>query len=63
MTSSRRVELTRLAERDIRDILQYTLETWNEQQRDIYAEALTEGIQRIADFPDIGRTTPALRPD
>jgi toxin ParE1/3/4 len=47
--------LARQAERDIRDILQYTLETWGEEQMERYAADLEAGIERLRENPGLGR--------
>lgn len=63
MSSSRRVSVSASAERDIRDILQYTLETWGERQHRTYAAQLATGIERIAAFSGIGHEIHARRPE
>jgi len=62
MPSLRQVNISEAAEQDIRDILQYTLETWGERQRQTYTAQLMAGIERIAGFPGIGHEIRARRP-
>jgi toxin ParE1/3/4 len=54
MTS--RIELTfsLRAEANIRNILQYTLQTWGRGQKDAYQQRLEQAFLTIRDFPDIG---------
>ena len=42
------------AEANIRNILQYTLQTWGPGQRDAYQQRLGQAFLTIRDFPDIG---------
>ena len=56
MPSNRRLELTAEAEADIREIIQYTGETWGPDQRDIYARILDAAMQRLIAFPLSGKT-------
>ena len=50
------------AEQDIVDILQYTLETWGEDQETAYWSTLWDAFQRIQLFPDIGRPQSSSSP-
>ena len=50
-----RVVLSELAELDLADILQYTLETWGAAQMDRYAEMLEEGLLLLAANPLLGK--------
>ena len=43
------------ADRDIEDILQYTLEVWGEEQEAAYWSVLWDAFTRIRQFPEIGR--------
>jgi len=43
------------ADKDIADILQYTLETWGEDQEAAYWTVPWEPFKRIRLFPDLGR--------
>lgn len=47
--------LTRRAVDDLTEIWDYTLETWSEQQSDIYYRQLIETCQELASHPDMGR--------
>jgi toxin ParE1/3/4 len=51
-----RLALTRLAQQDLQDLLQFSLETWGSEQLDRYADALLAGLTRLLDFPGIGKT-------
>lgn len=59
MRSSRikkyRIVLSELAELDIADILQYTLETWGEAQMDAYAAKLERGLRVLETQPHLGK--------
>jgi toxin ParE1/3/4 len=55
MKSSRSLRFTPEAEEDIRQILQYTRDTWGEAQRDRYEAALERVFYLLIDFPDLGR--------
>lgn len=48
------LRLSRQAERDIENILQYTYETYGERQRQIYADALHEAFEMITANPGLG---------
>lgn len=50
------------AEEDFADILQYTLETWGENQMLIYRHALNKALQVIQQNPEIGQLRPELSP-
>jgi toxin ParE1/3/4 len=56
MPSSRRVRFTAEAEADLREILQYTRETWGERRRRDDARLLDAALWRLADFPALGRS-------
>lgn len=62
MTSSRRLRFTAEARRDLRSILRYTLRTWGERQRDVYAEQLTDALRELTRFPDLGRPHDEIAP-
>lgn len=49
------------AERDIEDILRYTLERWGEEQVVAYWSTIWDAAQLLRRFPEMGR--PGLRPD
>jgi toxin ParE1/3/4 len=50
------IVLSELAQQDLGDILQYTLETWGETQMDVYAEKLERGIRLLQDSPRLGKS-------
>jgi toxin ParE1/3/4 len=54
------LRLSRQAEADLESILQYTYETYGEQQMYIYSTALHEALEAIADNPGIGHGRPDL---
>lgn len=62
MSSSHSLRLTLEASDDIRDILQYSLETWGPQQQDTYAASLDAALRTLADFPPIGTARDELFP-
>lgn len=53
--SRRELRFTADSRRDLRSIFRYTERRWGERQRDDIAEQLRESLQRLADFPDLGR--------
>lgn len=59
MPSRRSLDFSEDAEDDLRGILAYSLATWGELQRNIYAAALDAAFQDLLRFPESGR----LRPD
>ncbi|WP_404610228.1 type II toxin-antitoxin system RelE/ParE family toxin [Caballeronia udeis] len=50
------IVLSELAQHDLTDILQYTLETWGADQMDAYAAKLESGIQLLQKNPALGKT-------
>jgi toxin ParE1/3/4 len=50
------IALSRLAEQDIQDILQYTLEQWGEEQLETYAAALNQALHTLEHNPHLGRS-------
>lgn len=62
MTSSTELRLSLRAEANIRNILQYTLQTWGTGQRDAYQQRLGQAFLTIRDFPDIGYPVAAGSP-
>jgi toxin ParE1/3/4 len=50
--------LSPLAEADLTDILQYTLETWGEAQLSAYAGVLDEALRLLRGNPQIGFARP-----
>ena len=63
MPSSRKVQFTPEAEADLREILQYTRETWGKAQRDRYAAALNKAFSQLASYPELGPARPEYFPD
>ncbi len=55
MKSSRRLSLSPTAEDDLRYILQFSLQTWGERQRDAYTEAMAAAFDQLVAFPGLGR--------
>jgi toxin ParE1/3/4 len=54
MPSSHRLLINPEAQADIRDLLQYTLETWGRAQRDKYKAHILGAMQRLREYPEIG---------
>jgi plasmid stabilization system protein ParE len=54
MTSRIYLVITPRAQRDRREIFQYTLSKWGSGQRDTYDQILENGFDLIRHFPDIG---------
>lgn len=55
MPSSRKLRLTSEARDDLRDVLQYTLETWGRKQRATYKARILRTLRELARFPGLGR--------
>ncbi len=58
MTSNTDLVISLDAERDIQEILQYTLNTWGDDQVTAYWSVIWEAFQRIRAFPQMGRRRP-----
>jgi toxin ParE1/3/4 len=56
MKSNRDLRLTADAEHDLRSILRYSERTWNEHQRNAYGQRIDDALQRLAQFPELGRS-------
>ena len=54
------VILSLKAEEDFTDILQYTLQTWGENQVYVYRTVVDKALQTIQQNPEIGQPRPAL---
>jgi toxin ParE1/3/4 len=54
MRSSPNLAFTGEAEDDLRSILSYTLLTWGEEQRDVYANRIMAGIHDLVSHPELG---------
>jgi toxin ParE1/3/4 len=61
--NSGRYWLTGSAEKDLADIAKYTLETWGEEQLEIYRHRLEERLDLLIEFPELGNNHPMLRSD
>jgi toxin ParE1/3/4 len=62
MRSSRRIEFTEQAEIDFRSLLEYTLATWGEEQRDLYAARIMSTIHELLSHPQLGPVRSDLAP-
>ena len=60
--SRRPVSLTRRAQRDVADILAYSLQQWGPEQELRHAEALQRALALIGENPLLGRARDDLRP-
>ena len=54
MTSNIDVVLLPRAQWDVREILQYTFDTWGTGQCDAYRKVLDNAFERLGAFPEIG---------
>jgi plasmid stabilization system protein ParE len=54
MPSRHRLRINPEAREDIRDLLQYALQTWGRAQRDKYQALLLHAMQRLKEYPAIG---------
>lgn len=50
-----RYRLSVLAELDLADIVDYTVDTWGETQAEVYLDSLVKCFVRIAKSPELGR--------
>jgi toxin ParE1/3/4 len=57
------LKLSAEAEDDIRDILQYTYETWGEHQVQVYQAVLNKALSTLLSNPSIGHKRSDLSPD
>jgi toxin ParE1/3/4 len=57
-----KIVLSREADQDLKDILQYTLATWGAAQMDVYAAAIDKGLKLLVDNPRLGRARNDLFP-
>ena len=55
-----RYRLSTLAELDLADIADYTIDVWGAQQAEVYLNSLTECFLRIAKMPGLGRTSDSV---
>ena len=64
MSSPRyRLRLSPQASEDLRDILQYSLDRWGEEQQQRYAGLLERALITLQDHPNSGRARPDLWPE
>lgn len=54
--------LSRLAEHDLNDIVDYTTDTWGAIQANAYLSELVECFIRVAQMPSLGRTADSVHP-
>ena len=47
---------------DLRDLLQYSLQTWGRRQRDTYQALILRALRDLARFPGLGRNRDELGP-
>lgn len=57
-----RLELTLEAQDDLRDIIQYTLETWDETQALVYRDKLVTALEILCDNPCLGHSRSDILP-
>ncbi len=55
MTSSIDLVVSFDGRQDIYDVLQYTFDTWGDEQADMYERLLDDAFQHTRSFPRIGR--------
>ena len=53
----RKLKYSEKAERDIDEILEYTLETWGPEQAQKYLSGLKEKADKLVGFPSLGEET------
>ena len=54
--------LSALAELDLADIVDYTVDVWGEEQAERYLDSLVACFFRIAQMPELGRACSAVHP-
>lgn len=54
-------EISRRAQSDLREIADYSIEQWNEEQAERYIDELEECFLLLALQPNLGRVSPAIR--
>jgi toxin ParE1/3/4 len=57
----RRAFKTQEAESDLEEIWLYSFEKWNEEQADRYYDQLIEGIDKLLDNPELGKSRATIR--
>lgn len=58
-----RLRITNRARRDIRGIIQHTLEQWGTEQADTYEARLLNALELLLDNPFMGRLRDDIRPN
>lgn len=56
MKSSLKLRFSARARRELRAILQYSLESWGAAQRDAYAAAINSTLTSLTMYPELGRS-------
>ena len=56
MPSFHSLQISDEADRDIGDLLAYSLATWGPEQQAAYAAALADAFERLIAYPDLGRS-------
>lgn len=62
MPSRRRLRISRRASRDLVTILEQSLELWGEEQEIAYTADLTASMQRLLEYPELGRARDDILP-
>lgn len=55
MPSDRNLRFSYDAEDDLIDILEYTIQTWNEDRAESYRTIIYRACRELAEFPSLGR--------
>lgn len=55
------VELSPLADKDVREIWRYTANTWSDRQANAYVDGLFDTMERLADDPARGRSADDIK--
>lgn len=58
----RKYYLSELAQQDLIEIVDYTLDKWGDRQALKYSNEIQEQLQLLAECPDIGRSCDSLLP-
>ena len=56
-------QLSRLAEKDLEDIWEYTFANWSLKQADSYIKQIFKQINKICSNPEIGRSIFSIKPN
>lgn len=57
-----RYRLSVLAELDLADIVDYTVDVWGGRQAEVYLDSLVDCFVRIAEMPELGRSCDSVHP-